>query len=163
MPGRCGRCLYTICSADRGAQPQGACESRLLDGAIVLAAGSQPGKLIVGSRARAMSGTETVGQGASTVYHRDRTRIQTVALDQLMIASGEACGKNAWGSNLPTVQAYWGPLAPGTPGIEFETTISPQNGSCTPSMAYWYATTPGVTTKPSGIVCIPIVVRKSVP
>lgn len=110
-----------------------------------------------------MSGVLTNPQTGNAIYHRDRTPTQTVAVDQMMIASGEACGRAAWGSHFPTVQAYWGPLKPGASGIEFETAVQPQAGSCTPSMAYWYAHTPGVSTKPAGMVCIPVVVRKSVP
>ena len=110
-----------------------------------------------------MSGIAIRGLGTAIVYHRVRTRIQTVALDNIMIASGEVCGHAPWGSQLPAVQAYWGPLQRNDSGIEFETVIAPTPGSSTPSMAYWYGGTDGVVSRANGLVCIPVSVRRSVP
>jgi hypothetical protein len=86
-----------------------------------------------------------------------------VALDRIMIASGEVRGRAPWGSDIPAVQAYWGPLLPNCSGIEFETAVAPTSGSSTPSMAYWYAGTSGVVSRSNDLVCIPVIVRRSVP
>ncbi len=59
-------------------------------------------------------------------FHRIRTPIQTVALDELQIETGMLLGDVPWRGYCPTVQAYFGPLPPGEKGIEFFTTVLPQ-------------------------------------
>jgi hypothetical protein len=117
-------------------------------------------RLVGNGRRHEMRDNNHARQAIEPVYHRLRSRTQTLAVDVMMVASGEACGRSAWGSQLPTVQAYWGPLGPDDSGIEFVSAVIPELGSCTPSMAYWYASTPGVIVKPGGLVCIPITVTR---
>jgi hypothetical protein len=70
------------------------------------------------------------------IYHRKQTRTQTPEVAHLQEISREIWGGSPWGSDTPTVQAYWGSLPPGERGVEFVTDIPPDRGS-PPSYAYW--------------------------
>jgi hypothetical protein len=79
----------------------------------------------------------------------------------MQMSSGLVCGRAAWGSHIPSVKAYPGPLPPGESGIEFTTSVAP--GRSTPSMIKWYDGDPGVISSAPGLACIPASIHKSVP
>jgi hypothetical protein len=79
-----------------------------------------------------------------------------------MQQTGQVCGNPAWGSNIPTVKAYWGPLPAGTSGLEFETIVPPTPGRSVPNYAMWYPGSTGVTMV-NGMACIPATNFRSVP
>jgi hypothetical protein len=99
---------------------------------------------------------------AGPVYHRLRSPTQPIALDAVMIQRGQLCGGPAWGSSIPSVKAYDGPLPGGASGIEFTTTVPPTPGS-PPGLVKWYKGSPGVYASTTDLVCIAVNVRRSVP
>jgi hypothetical protein len=59
-------------------------------------------------------------------FHRKRSPTQSVADDTVQIESGMLWGRVPVGGKCPTAQAYAGPLPPGDHGIEFMTSVKPQ-------------------------------------
>ena len=102
-------------------------------------------------------------QAAKEIYHRLRSTTQPQALDQIQVKSGQVCGRAAWGSHIPSVKAYPGPLPSGASGIEFTTDIKLSPGRSSPSMVKWYRGDPGVIDSGPGLVCIPVAILKVVP
>jgi hypothetical protein len=75
-----------------------------------------------------------------TVYHRLATSQKNqdfhTVLDQ--VSSREIWGTySMYGSGIPTVRAFRGPLPAGKDGIEFSTSIPPTPNSSTPTEVYW--------------------------
>lgn len=108
-----------------------------------------------------MSGTG--GQQANPVYHRLRSSTQTTTHDQMQVRSQQVCGKAGWGSHIPSVKAYPGPLPASASGIEFTTGVAPSPGRSSPSMTKWYQGDPGVVNSGAGMVCIAVTIMKVVP
>ena len=76
-------------------------------------------------------------------YHRRESPTQTVADAALQQATSEVWGRAAFGSTIPKVKAYTGPLPEGQRGIEFTTDV-PTDDGCAPSRAEWSGPRPGV-------------------
>nr|WP_301332523.1 RHS repeat-associated core domain-containing protein [Parerythrobacter lacustris] len=74
------------------------------------------------------------------VFHR----LQSAADSAIMASSGMLAGKAPRGSNIPTAQAYVGPLPPNARGIEFTTVVPPAAGT-PPHEARWRLGQPGVS------------------
>lgn len=100
---------------------------------------------------------------AGTVYDRARSPTQSANDDRIQVATMKVYGRAAWGSHIPSVKAYRGPLPPSDSGIEFSTPIAPTPGTSTPSMVKWYQGSPGVIDRGPGLVCIPANILKVVP
>lgn len=77
------------------------------------------------------------------LYHRLETPTQTPEDAAKQVASGEMWGGPPRYSNIPTVQAYAGPLPPGRRGIEFTTDVPPDRYSI-PGRPDWSGPRPGV-------------------
>ena len=107
--------------------------------------------------------SENAGRSASAVYHRLRSRTQTPAHDQMQVSSGQVCGRAGWGSHIPSVKAYPGPLPTGASGIEFTTHVALSAGRSSLSMVKWYQGDPGVINSGTGLVCIPVTILRVVP
>ena len=76
-------------------------------------------------------------------FHRKESPTQTAETARMQEISGEIWGKSPRGSDVPTVQAYTGPLPDGASGIEFYTNVTPNSG--TPRRkANWSGPRPGV-------------------
>ena len=81
-------------------------------------------------------------------FHRLESPSQTSADAVQQVLSGEIWGKEARGSNIPSVKAYRNHIPAGSRGIEFTTPVAPQRGSGTPYEARWYYPhTPSVALK----------------
>ena len=83
------------------------------------------------------------GAGFQQKYHRRESPTQTVEDAATQEATGEIWGRAAFGSTIPKVKAYTGPLPVGQRGIEFTADIPPDDG-CAPSRAEWSGPRPGV-------------------
>lgn len=78
------------------------------------------------------------------IYCREEATYQTPADAKMQVASGEVWGSKGRYGFEPTVRAYPWPLRAGVRGIQFTTTIAPDDES-SPNMTRWYLTkTPGV-------------------
>ena len=77
------------------------------------------------------------------VYHRLESPTQTPTDAARQEASGELWGRAPFGSHIPKVKAYRGPLPAGKRGIEFVTDVPPDPGS-TPKRAEWSGPRRGV-------------------
>jgi hypothetical protein len=99
----------------------------------------------------------SAGQGAQ-VYHRGETPTgQTPAVARQQEQTREIWGQPAYGSNIPSVKAYIGPLPAGWRGVEFSTPVRPNPRHCTPWEARWYhGFTSGVTLNSNGFAVIPV-------
>ena len=93
------------------------------------------------SRAAAASTSER--DNNSRVYHRVESPTQTPQDAARQQRTGTVAGYAARGSDIPTVKAYDGPLAPGQRGIEFTTSVTPASGGV-PGQPKWYPGQPGV-------------------
>jgi hypothetical protein len=89
------------------------------------------------------------------VYHRLATSQPNqdfhTALDQVW--TREIWGTySLYGSGLPTVRAFRGPLPAGKDGIEFSTSIPPTPNCSTPTEVYWklHEQSPKVLASPNG-------------
>jgi hypothetical protein len=77
-----------------------------------------------------------------------------------METSGMIGGRPAFGSTIPKVKAFIGPLPPDRAGIEFTTDLDPDSG-CPPGRAYWSEGRAGVETlEPNELVAIPVTIVK---
>jgi hypothetical protein len=77
------------------------------------------------------------------VYHRLESPTQTAIDAREQAASMEIWGYPPFGSDIPKVKAYEGPLPDGKRGIEFLTSIPPDSGAPR-GQAYWFREKPGV-------------------
>ena len=79
-------------------------------------------------------------------YHRLESSTQTPRDAQMQEQSGEIWGRAPYGSDIPTVQAYKGPLPLGARGVEFVTSAVESPGSAAhPTAARWRPGDPGVS------------------
>ena len=83
------------------------------------------------------------GASRPPIYHRLQSTTQTPVDAALQAASGELWGRTNRGGYGPSVDAYTGPLPPGTRGIEF-TTDTPPDAGTPPRYARWTGPRPGV-------------------
>lgn len=89
--------------------------------------------------------TGRVGNAANGVrtFHRLESGTQTAETAAKQRRSGAVWGRPNRGSDMPSVDAYEGPLPSGKRGIEFETSVTPNRGS-PPGRARWYGDRPGL-------------------
>jgi hypothetical protein len=77
-----------------------------------------------------------------------------------MTDSGMIGGRPAFGSFIPKVKAFVGPLPEGRAGIEFTTDLEPDPG-CPPGRAYWSEGGVGITVlEPNELVAIAVKIIK---
>lgn len=76
-------------------------------------------------------------------FHRVETRLQTAADAAMIEKSGELWGSARRGSDIPQVQAYDGFLPVGRRGIEFFTSVAPDDG-CVKGQPVWTLGRPDV-------------------
>ena len=96
-------------------------------------------------------------------YHRRASPTQTKKVAEQVLSTKELWGQTpSWGAR-PAVQAWEGPLPPGTSGFEFTTKVPPDPSSL-PSLPTWRGPRPGVDlfTDEDGVewAKIPVVVTK---
>jgi hypothetical protein len=102
-------------------------------------------------------------------FHRVRNnRTQTLSTDQKQIDSGMLWGLTPQNGKCPTAQAYFGPLPQGQSGIEFETSVKPEQLNLPNGYGgNWYlddtAFTGKVTEDNRDYAAITIIVTKHVP
>jgi hypothetical protein len=89
--------------------------------------------VIAGALHEGIKTTNDEHQGSSDlneekIYHRKESSTQTSEVAKAMEESGELWGKAPRGSDIPTVQAYEGPLPPEAKGVEFTTKVPPDSG-----------------------------------
>ena len=88
---------------------------------------------IVVDQTKGESGQEEASTTAPVVYygpfHRLQSPTQTNDFAQKQEESGELWGRARRFSNIPQVQAYIGPLPENAIGIEFMTTVKPDEGT----------------------------------
>jgi RHS repeat-associated protein len=94
---------------------------------------------------------ETVARGnkaaEARTFHRLESPTQTAEIAAAQQASGEIWGRTPRGGDVPTVQAYEGPLPEGTRGVEFTTDAPPSSVNPGSSEARWREGSPGVESR----------------
>jgi hypothetical protein len=102
-------------------------------------------------------------------FHRLRNpTTQTTSTDQKLIDSGMLWGTTPRGGKGPTAQAYFGPLPPGSSGIEFVTPVRPHQANLPNGHgANWYfddtAFTGKIVQNNTDYAIITIIVTNQVP
>ena len=81
----------------------------------------------------------------------------------MQVNTQRVCGRPAWGSHIPSVKAYPGPLPMTSSGIEFTSMITPNAGHSTPSMIKWYQGDHGLLPSGPNLACIPVTILRVVP
>ena len=94
------------------------------------------------------------------LYHRLQSPTQTYADGIMQVQSGQMWGREAYGSSIPTVKAYVGPLPAGEQGVEFTTEAEP-NAGAPQGQAKWYPGSPGVTVNSQGYAVINVTITKN--
>lgn len=78
------------------------------------------------------------------VYHRLQSPSQSRRTAEQQRKSGEVWGRAPWGSDIPTDQAFVGPLPARETGVQFETDVEPSKINPLSLEVRWRLGDPGV-------------------